>query len=791
MGRLRTVRQPSASPPPSPADEFAAVSGELCTAPGYHRPTTLLNVKNALRIPGTPLVGGEPTLNVACVIGPVLDATAARLRDGTSITVLTVVCQSPQPSQYRNLQTVVLKGAERDLVRTIGSGDTIRADGRWRCTQSGGRPSGASPQPSFACSSAAATMCPSSFARSTAHCNERDDACDSSSPRSRLWHERSRMPFRIRAAPRRISRMSNGDVVAWCAGHILELAPPDAYDPDFKQWRIEHLPITPRDWKLTVTAPDLLKTIKMLLPRASVVVNAGNPNREGQLLVDEVLDFLGYRGRVNRVLVYDLNPPAVRKAIERIESNERFRGLYEAALARQRADWLYGINITRLYTVLGRKQGTKASCRLAASRRPSSASSSGETAEIEASSRRRTTKLSPRSVARRSVLGRVAAGHGSQALSIQKGASSVPRLCGDRLEGPRPAGPGDESDAGAQERASAVSLSLAELQIEAGRRLGLSPKGTLDVCQALYETHRLVTYPRSDCPYLPEGQLSQVDEVSQARTSSSLVSFSSRQAQSSRRSRAWNDTKIPPITRSSQPPEGRRRFCCLPKSVLYNLIARRYLAQFFPPFEYHQLETQLLVAGETLVSKGRAPCMPGWKRVLDAPASAEDAGDDGEEESASGGHTGPRAGSACDRHRDEDGREEDKAPHALHERDPAAGDDRYRQVRLQSQDQATPPGDGRNRNARDAGRDHSDPFRSEVHRAEETPDHLDTHGPCVDRRPPGSRDTARHDGTLGSRASKDSGGPGAAPPVSGSRDLAASGTRHRRARSASHEPSWG
>jgi len=111
------------------ADDFAAVSGELCTAPGYHRPTTLLNVKNALRIPGTPILGAEPTLNVACVIGPVLDATAARLRDGTEITVLTVVCQSPQPTQYRNLQTVVLTGTERDLVRTIGTGDTIRADG--------------------------------------------------------------------------------------------------------------------------------------------------------------------------------------------------------------------------------------------------------------------------------------------------------------------------------------------------------------------------------------------------------------------------------------------------------------------------------------------------------------------------------------------------------------------------------------------------------------------------------------------------------------------------------------
>lgn len=112
------------------SEDFAAVSGDLCTAPGYHHPATLLNVKNALRLPGTPLVSGEPTLNVACVIGPVLDATASRLRDGTSVTVLTVVCRSAQASQSRNVQTVVLKGAARDVVRRIGAGDVIRADGQ-------------------------------------------------------------------------------------------------------------------------------------------------------------------------------------------------------------------------------------------------------------------------------------------------------------------------------------------------------------------------------------------------------------------------------------------------------------------------------------------------------------------------------------------------------------------------------------------------------------------------------------------------------------------------------------
>src|SRR4051812_29623807 len=80
------------------------------------------------------------------------------------------------------------------------------------------------------------------------------------------------------------------DVVAWCAGHILELAPPDAYDPRLKEWRVEDLPVTPERWQLVPTAADLLKTIKELLPRAARVVHAGDPDREGQLLIDEVLE---------------------------------------------------------------------------------------------------------------------------------------------------------------------------------------------------------------------------------------------------------------------------------------------------------------------------------------------------------------------------------------------------------------------------------------------------------------------------------------------------------------------
>src|SRR5262249_4478106 len=114
----------------------------------------------------------------------------------------------------------------------------------------------------------------------------------------------------------------SGDVVAWCAGHILAMAPPEAYAPQYKEWRLEDLPVVPSDWKLEMSTPGLVKTIRSLVQRADRVVHAGDPDREGQLLVEEVLEYLGYRGPVDRVLINDLSPDAVRKAVENLEPNQ-------------------------------------------------------------------------------------------------------------------------------------------------------------------------------------------------------------------------------------------------------------------------------------------------------------------------------------------------------------------------------------------------------------------------------------------------------------------------------------
>ena len=421
-----------------------------------------------------------------------------------------------------------------------------------------------------------------------------------------------------------------GNVVAWCAGHILEPVMPEEYDPKYARWAIEDLPIVPRAWKLRPSAPDLLSAIRALLRGAARVVHAGDPDREGQLLVDEVLDFLGYEGPVDRILVRDTNPDAVRRELAAIEPNGKYRPLGTAALARQRADWLYGLNMTRLYSLLGRAAGydrrvlsigrVQTPLLGLIARRDAAiesflpapyyvVSAAVRASEGGTFSARWSPEAQPppafdaegRLVREEMALAVVARATGAEA--------RVTRVARETKTEPPP-----------------LPYSLADLQIDAARRLGLSAEAVLQTCQALYETHRVATYPRSDCAYLPEGHLADAQGVLAAigETAPGLAGLIA-EADTSRRSRAWNDPKVTahhaivptrtPAARALGPTE----------RAVYNLIARRYVSQFFVPYEYAVTRIELDAAGERFVATGRETLALGWRKA--APGTADEGGE--------------------------------------------------------------------------------------------------------------------------------------------------------------------
>ena len=128
--------------------------------------------------------------------------------------------------------------------------------------------------------------------------------------------------------------VGNGDCVSWCIGHLLEQAEPDAYDAAYQQWRFEHLPIIPQQWQLQAKASTKkqLAVLRKLVKAADEIVHAGDPDREGQLLVDQVIEFLGIRGQakqgIQRCLINDLNPPAVKRALNHLRNNRSKRCYY-------------------------------------------------------------------------------------------------------------------------------------------------------------------------------------------------------------------------------------------------------------------------------------------------------------------------------------------------------------------------------------------------------------------------------------------------------------------------------
>ncbi|MGY3902747.1 DNA topoisomerase III [Aeromonas lusitana] len=418
---------------------------------------------------------------------------------------------------------------------------------------------------------------------------------------------------------------AQGDVVTWCIGHLLEQAEPDAYDAAYKQWRMESLPIVPSQWQLVAKpkTKSQLSAIKRLIKQADCVVNAGDPDREGQLLVDEVIDFLGYPKTkpVQRCLISDLNPPAVRRALDKLRDNKEFVPLAVSALARSRADWLYGINMTRAYTLLGRKGGCSELLSVGRVQTPLLGLVVRRDLEIEAfvpkpffevlaqvvtpGNERFSAKWLPSEACApwQDEEGRV--------LNRALAAKVVERIQGqDALV--------EEVEEQARKQTAPLPYNLSSLQIDAAKRFGMDAKRVLDICQGLYERHKLITYPRSDSRHLPSDHFNRAPQVRDAiaATAPALAKAVS-EADGKLRSKAWNDSKVD-AHHAIIPTEKRGNEASLSaeESKIYGLVARQYLLQFYPPFEYNDSKVLLRIAGGLFQAKARRILKAGWKALL-------------------------------------------------------------------------------------------------------------------------------------------------------------------------------
>ena len=425
-----------------------------------------------------------------------------------------------------------------------------------------------------------------------------------------------------------ITLNGGNEIVTWCYGHILEQLSPNEYAKKYRAWRMEDLPIIPSAWKLKVK-PDAAKQFKIvreLTSKATTIVNAGDPDREGQLLVDEVLDYVGNKKPVQRILLNALDEKSVRQSLNDLRDNADFQGMKNAALGRSRADWLIGMNLSRAYTIRARQAGYE------------SVSVGRVMTPTMALVVRRENAIAKFKPVTHYAVKAIFANNFGEIPTTWQMSDKIPSLDSEgRLLDKKVAenllarlntlvgtqGKIIRVEEKTKMESQRLPYSLSTLQIEAGKRYNYTPQTVLDTMQSLYEK-KLTTYPRSDCEYLPENQFADSKEI--LGHLKDLPNFSElvRNADTSIHSKAWNDKKIS-AHHAIIPTRIKADFENLNavEQNLYVMVSQAYLAQFYPEHEYKATTVIISFADEKFIGKGKLVTKVGWKALYKNAAKSE------------------------------------------------------------------------------------------------------------------------------------------------------------------------
>lgn len=439
------------------------------------------------------------------------------------------------------------------------------------------------------------------------------------------------------------------DVVTWVVGHVLHQAEPGDYDDKYIRWRPQDLPIVPTEWKLLVTdsSRQQFETVKELIGKADIIVNAGDPDREGQLLVDEVLYFVGNTKPVQRILLNALDEKSVKSALGDLRDNKDFHNLYQSALARARADWLIGMNLSRAYTLSERYKGNKVTLPIGRVKTP--------TLALVVRRERELADFKPVDYFTVKIL--YTHENGTfwatwQPKDEQKGLDPDGRLINKDVAkslvqglSASPSGIIKSVTKSKKKDPQRLPLSLSSLQVLAGKAYSYDPQTVLDTAQKLYEK-KLTTYPRSDCEYLPPNQYGDRIAIlsNLAQSGDEKLSAWAQGANQGIKSRAWNEKKITahhaiiPTT-----------VACNVNSLsqaernIYFLISQAYIAQFYGEHVYEQTKIIVDQCEEEFVANGRVVIEEGWKSLYKRQKSKVNSeGDEPDLTDDRGAESGPK-----------------------------------------------------------------------------------------------------------------------------------------------------
>ncbi|OIN30375.1 DNA topoisomerase III, partial [Salmonella enterica subsp. enterica serovar Sarajane] len=427
-----------------------------------------------------------------------------------------------------------------------------------------------------------------------------------------------------------------GVTVTWARGHLLETAEPEVYGEQYgKPWRTDVLPLVPQQWKLVVKADAKAQfaVINRLLKQVDEVVIATDADREGEVIARELLDYCRFQGRISRLWMSALDDASIRAALSDLWPSSRTEALYHAGVGRSRADWLIGMNLTRLYTLKGREAGIGNVLSVGRVQTPTLAIVVQRDRETE----NFVAKPYFEVIATLAVNGvtfpakwvPAAQYCDEEKRCIQPGVvAQVVQLCRQT-----PTGTVIDCQTERKKQSAPLAFSLSSLQQACSRHWGMPAQTVLDIAQKLYETHKLTSYPRTDCGYLPVSMREEIPQVlsAVAGTDPALQPVVA-QLDTQFVSRIWNDKKIT-AHHGIIPTKHTGDLSKLSDDErnVYQLIRLHYLAQFMPLMEVDATEATFTIGGQLFRTRGNVVVKAGWRSLFGKMADDDDKDDKGDE----------------------------------------------------------------------------------------------------------------------------------------------------------------
>lgn len=404
-------------------------------------------------------------------------------------------------------------------------------------------------------------------------------------------------------------------VVTWGLGHLVTLADPEDYDPKYKEWKMEDLPMMPDRFRLEVIKQTgkQYQAVKAQLHRGDVgeVIIATDAGREGELVARLILEKAGNKKPAKRLWISSVTDKAIKEGFSKLKDGREYDNLYDAAMCRAEADWLVGINATRALTC---KYNAQLSCGRVQT--PTLAIIAAREEEIK-------------SFVPKPFFG-ITAKCGKPAVTFtwrDEKSKSFRSFDRDRVEALLNRMKSEkealvtEVKSTPKKADSPQLYDLTELQREANRRFNYSAKETLNIMQRLYENHKVLTYPRTDSRYLSSDIVPSIKERLEACGVGPYRKLAGRLANKKIEGKpSFVDDKKVTDHHAIIPTEQfvQLDHMTVDERKIYDMVVRRFLAVLYPPFEYEQTELTVEIGGETLVARGKTVKALGWKEVYES-----------------------------------------------------------------------------------------------------------------------------------------------------------------------------